>query len=154
MTASQAVCRGFEPRPPLQIMLKIRIFSFSYKKSGIPADDTQNKGGFVFDCRFIYNPGRKTEFASLTGKDKEVIDFLDNQKEMQNFLQNSFSIVKSALDNFLSRDFTDIMVSFGCTGGQHRSVYAAEKLKIFLQDTFNGRLQIQLTHKEFPQLSS
>src|SRR5436190_21943488 len=123
-------------------MLKIRIYSFGYKKSGIPLDETTNKGGYVFDCRFIYNPGRKAEFSSLTGKDKPVIDFLDNQKEMQSFLENTYEIISAAIDNFLSRNFTDLMICYGCTGGQHRSVYASEKLKDFLSRKYNSGISI------------
>ena len=135
-------------------MLKIRIYSFGYKKSGIPEDSTSNKGGFVFDCRFIYNPGRKTEFTELTGKDKPVADFLDNQPEMQCFLKNTFGIISAAIENYISRNFTDLMVCYGCTGGQHRSVYASEKLKTFILEKFSSDISIQLTHKEFPQYSS
>ena len=135
-------------------MLKIRIYSFGYKKSGVPEDDTANKGGFVFDCRFIYNPGRKREFTELTGKDKSVIDFLDNQEKMQSFLNSTFEIISSAIDNYLSRNFTDLLVSYGCTGGQHRSVYASEKLKTYLQEKYNSKISVQIIHKEFPQYSS
>ena len=70
-------------------MLSVKIYSFSYKKSGIPIDNTDNGGGFVFDCRFIDNPGRENEFKTLNGKDKEVIEFLDNNEQMQKFLQCS-----------------------------------------------------------------
>ncbi len=135
-------------------MLKIRIYSFGYKKSGIPKDETSNGGGFVFDCRFIYNPGRIQEFANLTGKDKEVVDFLDNHSDMQEFLRRSSVIVKTAAENFQSRNFSDLMVCYGCTGGQHRSIYAAQKLKEFLVKTFDGNLSIEVHHTEFPQLSS
>ena len=114
-------------------MLKIKLYSFSYKKSGIPEDTTPNGGGFVFDCRFIYNPGREAKFMPLTGLDKPVKDFLDSNKEMQKFLSSVIEIIKPAIDNYLSRDFTDLMISFGCTGGQHRSVYATEKLKKLLR---------------------
>jgi UPF0042 nucleotide-binding protein len=131
-------------------MLKLKIFSFSYKKSGVPKDNTANGGGFVFDCRFIYNPGRKEEFKHLTGKDTEVIDFLDNNPEMQEFLKHSEAILKSAIDNYLEREFTDLMVCFGCTGGQHRSVYAAEKLKIMMHDTFGEKMTIELQHNDLP----
>jgi len=134
-------------------MLKVRIYSFGYKKSGVPADDSPNKGGFVFDCRFIYNPGRKKEFASLTGLDKDVSEFLDNQKEMQDFLKNIFNIVKPAVDNYLSRDFTSLFIGFGCTGGQHRSVYASDKLRDYLNEAYKDKIIIELTHKEFPQIS-
>ncbi|MEO8665544.1 MAG: RNase adapter RapZ [Ignavibacteria bacterium] len=109
--------------------LKIILNSFSYKKSGIPADTSGNGGGFVFDCRYIYNPGRKEEFKSLSGQDNDVITFLDSQDEMKNFLNNVFEIIDPAIENYLERNFTNLMISFGCTGGQHRSVYAAEKTR-------------------------
>jgi len=134
-------------------MLHVKIYSFSYKKSGIPIDETPNGGGFVFDCRFIYNPGREEQFKNLTGKDKKVKDFLDNDTKMQKYLQNVFSIIDDAADDFINRDFTNLMVSFGCTGGQHRSVYASEKLKEHLKAKYNSKIQIQITHTEFPELS-
>ncbi len=131
-------------------MLKLKIFSFSYKKSGVPKDNTANGGGFVFDCRFIFNPGRKEEFKHLTGKDTEVINFLDKNTEMQEFLKHSEAILKSAIYNYLQREFTDLMVCFGCTGGQHRSVYAAEKLKSMIFDTFGEKMTIELQHNDLP----
>lgn len=126
-------------------MLKIRIYSFSYLYKGIPEDTTENGGGFVFDCRFIYNPGRNSEFRNLTGKDKAVADFLDEQKEMKDFLNNVFNIIDPAIENYLSRNFTDLMISFGCTGGQHRSVYSAEKLREHLYQKYTD-IVIELTH--------
>jgi RNase adaptor protein for sRNA GlmZ degradation len=135
-------------------MLKVKIYSFSYKKSGIPKDETPNAGGFVFDCRFIYNPGREEKFKNLTGKDKEVIEFMDKDVKMEKFLDNVFSMVDEAVDNYTSRDFSSLMVSFGCTGGQHRSIYASEKLKEHLLSKYNSKIQIALTHSEFPELSS
>ena len=134
-------------------MLHIKINSFSYKKSGIPADETKNGGGFVFDCRFIYNPGREQRFMTMTGKDREVIDFLDSNKIMKDFLSNVYSICENAVDNYIERDFSDILISFGCTGGQHRSVYSAEKLKNRLMQKYQNRVKITVTHKEFPELS-
>ena len=131
-------------------MLKIKLFSFSYKKSGIPKDTTPNGGGFVFDCRFIYNPGREEKFKPLTGLDEPVIKFLDNNKEMQNFLSSVLDVIKPAVENYLSRDFTDLMISFGCTGGQHRSVYSAEKLKQFLKDKFVNKVSIEIHHIDIP----
>jgi RNase adaptor protein for sRNA GlmZ degradation len=124
-------------------MLKIKLYSFSYKKSGIPMDTTPNGGGFVFDCRFIYNPGREKQFKQLTGLDEPVIKFLNNNKEMQNFLKSVSEIINPAIENYLSRDFTDLMISFGCTGGQHRSVYASEKLKQNLKDTYGNRVIVR-----------
>jgi UPF0042 nucleotide-binding protein len=131
-------------------MLRVKIYSFSYKKSGIPEDTTPNGGGFVFDCRFIFNPGRIEEFKPLTGNDKKVIEFLDNNEQMQNFLSNSADIIKSAIDNYLSRDFTDLMVCFGCTGGQHRSVYAAEKLGKILKENYLDKIALQIHHTDIP----
>jgi len=109
--------------------LTIQLHSFSYKKSGIPVDTTGNGGGFIFDCRFIYNPGRKEEFKAMTGIDKDVINFLAEQDEMQKFLKNVYNIIDPAIENYIERNFTSLMISFGCTGGQHRSVYAVEKTK-------------------------
>lgn len=126
-------------------MLKVRIYSFSYLYKGIPEDNTENGGGFVFDCRFIYNPGRNLEFRDLTGKDEAVIIFLDAQKEMQDFLNNVFNIIDPAVENYLSRNFTDLMISFGCTGGQHRSVYSAEKLRVHLKQKYPD-IVIELIH--------
>jgi len=131
-------------------MLSVKIYSFSYKKSGIPPDNTSNGGGFVFDCRFIDNPGRREEFKSLNGIDKEVVEFLDSIEPMQKLLQCSEEIIKNAVDNYFSRDFTDLMVSFGCTGGQHRSVYAAEKLKNKLKYMYRNTINIEIHHNDLP----
>jgi RNase adaptor protein for sRNA GlmZ degradation len=117
-------------------MLTVKIFSFSYLYTGLPEDTSGNGGGFVFDCRFIYNPGREFKFQKLTGKDTEVIKFLDEHEEMQTFLKNIKNIIEPAIENFLSRNFTDLMISFGCTGGQHRSVYSAEKIKSYINQKY------------------
>lgn len=135
-------------------MLNVKISSFSYKKSGIPKDDTSNGGGFVFDCRFIYNPGREESFKALTGKDKAVNDFLDKNDVMQEFLKNVYSISSAAIDNYLHRDFLNLMFSFGCTGGQHRSVYSAEKLKNYLSEKYGNKINISICHNEFPDLNN
>lgn len=135
-------------------MLSVKIYSFSFKKSGIPQDNTSNGGGFVFDCRFIYNPGREESFRSLTGKDTAVIEFLDKNDTMQKFILNVFSIASEALDNYLLRDFTNIMFSFGCTGGQHRSVYSAEKLYSLLKEKYGNKINITVIHNEFPSLNN
>ena len=87
-------------------MLTVRIFSFSYIYNGIPKDETPNGGGFVFDCRFIYNPGKKDEFKSLTGKDDAVIKFLDENSDMQNMLDDVFDIIDSAVQIYFERNFT------------------------------------------------
>lgn len=129
-------------------MLRVRIFSFSYLRSGIPEDETANGGGFVFDCRGLQNPGIVAEFMHLTGKDTPVVDLLEKNREMQIFIGNVCEIVDLTVDNFIGRGFTDLMVSFGCTGGQHRSVYAAEKLKVHLTQKYKDALTIDLVHRD------
>jgi len=125
--------------------LKVRINSFAYKK-GIPGDAEGNGGGFVFDCRGILNPGRIDEYKSLTGKDKRVQEFLENKTVINDFLTNVFVMVDRTVENYLNRNFTDLLVNFGCTGGQHRSVYCAEKLFKHLEDKFG--ISIILNHRE------
>lgn len=135
-------------------MLTVKIFSFSYKKSGIPKDNTPNGGGFVFDCRFIYNPGREEKFMALTGANDEVAGFMDRDNIMQEFLADVFAICDKAVDNYMKRGFSDLMISFGCTGGQHRSVYSALKLKHHLENKYKDKIEVHLNHKEFPELDT
>jgi RNase adaptor protein for sRNA GlmZ degradation len=125
--------------------LRIRISSFSYK-NGPPRDLTGNGGGFVFDCRALPNPGRLEEYRQLTGKDPEVIAYLEGKKEVDQFLEGVFTIISQSATSYLSMGFRDLMVSFGCTGGQHRSVYCAERLNDYLQ----GREGVEtlLEHRE------
>ena len=125
--------------------LTVRITSFSYKK-GIPDDLTGNGGGFVFDCRAIHNPGRYAEYKQLTGMDEPVIAFLDKEEAMLEFLTHVYGIVDYSVEKYLSRGFTHLMVSFGCTGGQHRSVYSAEHLAAHLHTKYGVR--IVLEHRE------
>ncbi|MDD5362677.1 MAG: RNase adapter RapZ [Ignavibacteria bacterium] len=126
-------------------MLKVRIFSFSYIYNGIPADETKNGGGFVFDCRFIHNPGKYDEYKDFNGKDENVKEFLKKQQVMTEFMQNMYKIVDKAVENYKKRDFTDLMVSFGCTGGRHRSVYSAESLFAHLTEKFPD-VKIEVSH--------
>lgn len=105
----------------------VSIFSFSFHQ-GLPKDDSGHGGGFVFDGRSLPNPGREERFKPLTGKDDAIIDYLNQQASVHQFLGNVMSLVDSAISNFVSRGFKSLMVSFGCTGGQHRSVYLAEQL--------------------------
>jgi len=135
-------------------MLNIRIYSFGYQKSGIPNDNTPNHGGFVFDCRYINNPRWIDELKDLTGKDEKVIQFLDADEIMQDFLINARSIIVKSIENYISRDFTNLMICFGCTGGQHRSIYAAEKISSALKKLFNNKIKISITHIEYPELSA
>jgi len=127
-------------------LLKVRIFSFSYKYNGIPQDTTENGGGFVFDCRFIHNPGKYEEYKNLTGKDEKVIIFLQKQAEMTDFLINLYGIIDKSVDNYIKREFSDLMISFGCTGGRHRSVYSAEKLSVHLKEKY-PEIEIVVTHQ-------
>jgi aminoglycoside/choline kinase family phosphotransferase len=107
--------------------LKVRIFSFSFHRQ-MPADEAGNGGGFVFDARCLPNPGREEQFRSMTGKDAAVIDYLNRQESVHRYLAGVQSLVDSSVSSYQRRDFRDLMVSFGCTGGQHRSVYLAEEL--------------------------
>lgn len=125
--------------------LKISIYSFSYKK-GIPADDSGHGGGYVFDCRGILNPGRFEPYKQLTGKDLPVQQFLIHETKMPNFLNNIFAAVDLSIEDYLTRDFDALSISFGCTGGQHRSVFAAEQMKKHLKEIYN--LDATLIHLE------
>jgi RNase adaptor protein for sRNA GlmZ degradation len=113
--------------------LTITIYSFGYKKSGIPQDETGNGGGYVFDCRCLPNPGREERFKDKTGLDHEVTNYLDNCHGIDDFLHAAFSLIDRHAKNYSDRGFTDLMVAFGCTGGQHRSVYCAEKIATRLE---------------------
>ncbi len=126
--------------------LILKINSFSYKKSGIPKDVSGNGGGFVFDCRGILNPGRLAEFADLTGRDKPVMDFLEQKTEMPEFLNGVYNVVDITVEDYIIRGFSSLMISFGCTGGQHRSVYAADALARYLRNKF--KVKIELDHFE------
>lgn len=125
--------------------LTVSITSFSYRK-GIPSDPSDNGGGFVFDCRSIHNPGRYDEYKQLTGKDQAVIDFFERENEMDEFLDNVFRLVDKSVEVYQKRCFGHLMVSFGCTGGQHRSVYSAERLASHLKEKYS--LNINLWHRE------
>ncbi len=112
--------------------LNIRIYSFGFHKSGPPPDDLGHGGGFVFDCRGLANPGREDAFRSLTGLDKPVHTYLENTAEVEPFLAAAEQLLISHAQSFLNRGFTEMMISFGCTGGQHRSVYCAEQVSMRL----------------------
>jgi RNase adaptor protein for sRNA GlmZ degradation len=103
-------------------------------------------GGYVFDCRSLPNPGRFEQYRNATGRDKEVIDFLKNEPDVEAFLTSARSLLAQTLNKYISRGFNHLSVSFGCTGGQHRSVYCAEQTVKYLKNAFN--VQIHLIHRE------
>jgi aminoglycoside/choline kinase family phosphotransferase len=125
--------------------LVVHINSFSYKKS-IPPDPGKNGGGFVFDCRAILNPGRLESYKFQTGRDKEVKDFLEQQTKMPEYLNSVFDLVDISVEEYIQRGFNSLMVNFGCTGGQHRSVYAADSLARHLKNKFG--VTVELHHVE------
>ena len=127
-------------------LLEVKVCSFSYKK-GIPADLSGNGGGYVFDCRSIHNPGRYEPYKKLTGKDEEVIRFLEDDGEIIGFLDHVYGVVDPHVETYRRRGFTSLMVSFGCTGGQHRSVYCAEHLAHHLAGKYAG-IRVRLIHRE------
>jgi len=129
--------------------LVVRIFSFSFHQ-GLPKDESGNGGGFVFDGRSLPNPGREERFKTLTGKDTPVIDYLNQQESVHQFLAGVLSLVDSSISSYQQRAFKNLMVSFGCTGGQHRSVFLAEQLAKRLR-VRNG-LEVVLRHLELEKL--
>ena len=129
--------------------LVVRIFSFSFHQ-GLPKDETGNGGGFVFDGRSLPNPGREERFKSLTGKDAPVIEFLNQQETVHQFLASVLSLVDASVSEYQRRGFKNLMISFGCTGGQHRSVYLAEQLAKRLRNR-NG-LEVVVRHLELDKL--
>lgn len=127
--------------------LTITVNSFSYKR-GIPYDMSGNGGGFVFDCRAIHNPGRYPEYKFVTGKDEAVIQFFEKEPEMKQFLDGVFPLVAQSIEKYIERNFKHLMVSFGCTGGQHRSVYCAERLAEYIRSNYPVEVKIKHVEQE------
>jgi aminoglycoside/choline kinase family phosphotransferase len=125
--------------------LTVQIISFSYRK-GIPADSSEHGGGFVFDCRSLPNPGRLEEFKNCTGLDSNVIQFLEEKPEVTNFKYHIREILDQAITNYMERNFNRLLICFGCTGGQHRSVYLAEQTKAYLLK--KHKVHVKITHRE------
>jgi aminoglycoside/choline kinase family phosphotransferase len=145
---SQEIITNFEPfQADEQTPLIVNINSFSYKKN-IPADKSGNGGGFVFDCRGLLNPGRFDEFKTLSGKDKKVIDFLEQRTRMNEFLNSVYDIVDISAEDYIKRGFSGLMISFGCTGGQHRSVYAAEQTARHLKNKYKVKVKVNHLNEE------
>ena len=137
---------GLVPRPSEDASkLTVAVYSFSYKK-GIPKDASGNGGGYVFDCRSIHNPGKYDRFKQLTGLDEPVIRFLEEDGEILRFLEHVYALVDAHVERFLERGFTHLQVSFGCTGGQHRSAYSAQHLAEHLSAKYPVR--VHLIHRE------
>lgn len=141
-----AVIAGDQDAP--QSPLLVTVMSFSYKK-GIPVDHSGHGGGYVFDCRALPNPGRFEPFRAVTGKDPAVIRFLQQEPEVDRFLAGVFQIVDQSVENYQQRKFTNLSVAFGCTGGQHRSVYCAEQLAGHLNARFD--IRVKTVHLEWPE---
>jgi hypothetical protein len=125
--------------------LRVRIQSFSYKW-GTPWDEKGHGGGFVLDCRSLPNPGRYPEYMNSTGNDEDVISFLKSEEDVSSFLQNVYKIIDQVVVNYQTRNFTDLMVAFGCTGGQHRSVYCANQLSNYLRKKY--KIKVEVRHRE------
>lgn len=125
--------------------LVVRVFSFSYQK-GIPQDESGNGGGYVFDCRGTHNPGRYEPYKKLTGLDEPVVRFLEDDGEILTFLESVYKLADAHVKRYVQRGFTSLMFSFGCTGGQHRSVYSAQHLAAHIHEKFG--IEVRINHRE------
>ncbi|MBR2150353.1 MAG: phosphotransferase [Prevotella sp.] len=125
--------------------LVVRVYSFSYGK-GIPEDESGNGGGYVFDCRSTHNPGRYEPYKKLTGLDEPVIRFLEDDGEILTFLESVYKLADAHVRRYIQRGFTSLMFCFGCTGGQHRSVYSAQHLAEHIHDKFG--IEVRICHRE------
>ena len=128
--------------------LVVDVCSFSFIQQGYPKDETKNGGGFVFDMRGILNPGRFDEYKHLSGLDKPVKDFLEQQTKMPDFLNGVYSIIDVSVEDYIKRGFENLCINFGCTGGQHRSVFAAEAVARHLKNKFKVNINLNHTNKE------
>ncbi|CAN5416467.1 RNase adapter RapZ [soil metagenome] len=146
MCVSDEVIQEFTPlQANADTPLVVKIKSFSYIKTGYPTDETKNGGGFVFDCRGILNPGRIEEYKKQSGLDKPVKDYLEQQTKMPDFLNSIYNVVDISVEDYIKRGFESLAINFGCTGGQHRSVYAAEAVARHLRNKF--KVKIELEHQ-------
>ena len=125
--------------------LVVRVFSFSYRK-GIPEDESGNGGGYVFDCRSTHNPGRYEPYKKITGLDEPVIRFLEDDGEILTFLNSVYQLADHHVERYMQRGFTSLMFSFGCTGGQHRSVYSAQHLAEHIHEKYG--IEVHICHRE------
>ena len=125
--------------------LTITVNSFSFKNGGVPYDKSGNGGGFVFDCRALPNPGRYIEFKQKTGEDAEVQEFMDDKTDTHYFMQNVQMLVYQSIDNYLERGFKNLQINFGCTGGQHRSVFFAQKIGELIHENY-PMVNVEINH--------
>ncbi len=137
----------FDQSKGIESPLTVSIHSFSYKK-GLPTDESGNGGGFIFDCRFLHNPGRYAPYKKLTGRDEAVIHFLQQRSNIADFLNHVFQIVDEAVENYIERGFSSLQVNFGCTGGQHRSVYSADQLTKHLTEKYGVKVKLKHIEQE------
>ena len=146
---SDEVIQEFTPvQATADTPLLVTIDSFSFIKNGYPVDESDNGGGFVFDMRGILNPGRFDDYKHLSGLDKPVKDFLEQQTKMPDFLNSVYSIIDISVEDYIKRDFKNLTINFGCTGGQHRSVYAAEAVARHLRNKFKVKITLHHKNKE------
>jgi aminoglycoside/choline kinase family phosphotransferase len=149
LCTSDEVIQEFTPiQATNETPLLVTINSFSFIKTGYPADETKNGGGFVFDMRGILNPGRFDDYKHLSGLDKPVKDFLEQQTKMPDFLNSVYSIIDISVEDYIKRGFDHLTINFGCTGGQHRSVYAAEAVARHLRNKFKVKIVLVHSNKE------
>jgi hypothetical protein len=141
--SDEVINRFDPPKANENTPLTVYINSFSFLKNGYPPDENGNGGGFVFDCRGVLNPGRINEFKTQCGTDKSVITYLEQQTRMPEFLNSIFDIIDITVEDYLNRGFKSLAINFGCTGGQHRSVYAAEQTARHLRNKYKVRTLIQ-----------
>ncbi len=130
--------------------LNISLLSFSYKK-GLPADNSGNGGGFVFDCRALPNPGREERYKQRTGRDADVVEYLRSHSVVDQFVERIEALTAMSIDNYLSRSFSHLQIAFGCTGGQHRSVYCAEQLARSISEKYGAAVVVELAHRDMPR---
>lgn len=147
VTSEKIINKFTPPQATEQTPLQVTINSFSYKK-GIPIDSSGNGGGFAFDMRGILNPGRFEEYKKLSGQDKPVQDFLEQKTKMNTFLNSVWDLVDITVEDYLQRGFNSLQINFGCTGGQHRSVFAAEQTARHLRNKYKLKPIINHTNKE------
>lgn len=152
VVADEIINRFDPPKAGADSPLTVYINSFSYKITGYPGDESSHGGGFVFDCRGVLNPGRLEKFKTLTGKDKEVQDYLEQCTKMPSYLNSVFDLVDINVEDYLQRGFERLSINFGCTGGQHRSVYAAEQTARHLRNKYKVKTIVRHIEQEKKQL--